>query len=153
MGVRRIAKEMYPRVTTRAAVPGHKDIHGNATADALVKRAPTHRTILHKLLTGRSRHGNFTGYHERFGYDANPLSKCGKPRSKDILCPADRPGFLPDVLDKDSQAGFAQNTYILRPKGYPEFQNLVEDTTQYGHPPKLQIDVSEPAAPTVLIPR
>lgn len=39
MGLRKIAKKPLPEVITRVAwVPGHKDIYGNETADALAKR-------------------------------------------------------------------------------------------------------------------
>lgn len=50
MGLRKIAKELRPSVTTKVAwVPGHKDVHGNEVADTLAKEGselPTTQTRL-----------------------------------------------------------------------------------------------------------
>lgn len=50
MGLRKIAKELQPSVTTKVAwVPGHKDVHGNEVADTLAKEGselPTTQTRL-----------------------------------------------------------------------------------------------------------
>ena len=52
MGLRKIAKELQPSVTTRVSwVPGHKDVHGNEVADALAKEGSELPTTHTKLAT------------------------------------------------------------------------------------------------------
>lgn len=175
-------------MTTRVAwVPGHKDIHGNETADALAKggselpkppsqystitnlkrrarqgkkdlqeldwetnrpayykrwrlEAPPKppelqlpRPILHRLIAERSGHGDFVGYHERFGHDTTPICKCGEPRAQGHFaeCRMVEP-FLPEVPEKDLREGYNSLTYLLGPNGHKHFQTLVEDTSPYG---------------------
>lgn len=89
MGLRRIAKEILPEVITRVAwVPGHKDIHGNETADALAKRGselPRPPTQYYTItnLRRRAKEGkkelreldwesNRPGYYNRWRLDALP---------------------------------------------------------------------------------
>lgn len=102
------------------------------------------RTILHRLLAERSGHGDFTEYHERFGHDARPQCKCGKPRTQGhfVKCRMVRP-FLPEVPEKDYRMGVRVLDYLLGPKGYKDFQKLVEETSPCAPPPPSPPNPSE----------
>lgn len=94
------------------------------------------RLILHRLLAERSGHSDFMEYHKRFGHNTRPTCKCGEPRIQGhfVECRMVQP-FLPEVPEKDKQAGYTPLTYLLGLNGYKEFQKLVEETSPYGAPP------------------
>lgn len=48
--------------------------------------------------------------------------------------------FLPEVPEKDLREGYTPLTYLLEPRGYKDFQKLVEDTSPLRHcPPRFRL--------------